>query len=116
MGSYNLAYFLRLVYNVWVSGHAPDQVCGFSLRDAHPKLEQVGRIDKFLSLLPVQIAASFLENFYNVVIDSVRQKWIQQQPVNHFTITWQNVELEFYSATGTILVRQHLKCLLETCH
>ncbi|KAF6239413.1 hypothetical protein HO173_002675 [Letharia columbiana] len=63
----------------------------------------IGRVDKYLSLLPVQIAASVLESFYNVVIDNVRQKWIQQQqPVNSFTITWANIELEFSSATRTI--------------
>ena len=86
---------------------------------------QVGRTERFHSLLPVEVAASVLESFYNVVIDSVRQKWIQQQPVNSFTITWQNIELEFYSATRTIPVRQHLKWPLpvqcsdssrETCH
>lgn len=38
----------------------------------------------------MQIAASVLESFYNVVIDNVRQKWIQQQPVNYLTITWEN--------------------------
>ena len=86
---------------------------------------QVGRTEEYLSLLPVEVAASVLEDFYNVVIDSVRQEWIQQQPANSFTITWQNIELEFYSATRTIPVRQHLKWFLpvrcsdpsrETCH
>lgn len=43
----------------------------------------------------MQIAASVLENFYNVVIDNVRQKWIQQQPVNSFTITWENSKALF---------------------
>ena len=70
-----------------------------------PKFVQVGRVDKYLSLLPVQIAAPILESFYNVVIDTVRQKWIEQQPVNSFTITWENIELEFSSATRTIPVR-----------
>ena len=29
---------LQLVYNVWALGLAPDQVCGFSLLDAHIKI------------------------------------------------------------------------------
>lgn len=62
----------------------------------------IGRVDKYLSLLPVQIAASVLESFYNVVIDNVTQKWIYMQPVNCFTITWENIELEFSSTTRTI--------------
>ena len=73
---------------------------------------QVGRTEELHSLLPVEVAASVLENFYNAVIDCVRQNWIQQQPVNSFTITWQNIELEFYSATRKIPVRQHLKWFL----
>ena len=73
------------------------------------KFVQVGRTEEFRSLLPAEVAASVLEDFYNVIIDSVRQNWMQQQPVNSFTITWQNIELEFYSATRTIPVRQHLK-------
>ena len=29
---------LHLVYNFWASGPAPDQVCGFSLSDAHTNI------------------------------------------------------------------------------
>ena len=94
---------LRLVYNVQVSGRI--KLAAFHSEMLTRKFVQVGRTEKFLSLLPVEVAASVLEIFYNVVIDSVRQKWIQQQPVNSFTITWQNIELEFYSATGKIPVR-----------
>lgn len=62
----------------------------------------IGRVDKYLSLLPAQIAASVLESFYNVVIENVRQRLSQQQPVNSFTIRWENIELEFSSTTRTI--------------
>ena len=114
---------LRLVYNVWVPGRI--KLAAFHAEMLTQKFVQVGRTEKFLSLLPVEVAASVLENFYNVVIDSVTQKWIQQQPVNSFTITWHNIELEFFSATKTIPVRQHLQWFLpvqcsdssrETCH
>lgn len=70
-----------------------------------PKSVQLGRIDRYSSILPVQIAASRLESFYNVVIDSVRHKWVHQAPVNTFTIAWKNIELEFSSHASTIPVR-----------
>ena len=93
-------------------GTVPCALCTSHSEMLTPKFVQVGRTEKVISLLPVEVAASVLENFYNVVIDSVRQKWIKQQPVNSFTITWQNIDLEFYSATRTIPVRQHSKWFL----
>lgn len=38
-----------------------------------PNLVWIGRVDEYLSLLPAQVAASVLESFYNVVIDSEAQ-------------------------------------------
>ena len=62
----------------------------------------IGRIQKHLLFLPVQAAASILTNFYNRVAHQITAQWIDQPPVNHFIIGWENVQLEFYSVTRTI--------------
>lgn len=62
----------------------------------------MGRIDSYLSLLPVQIASHHLQEFYNGVTNSVMEKWISQPPVNHFSIGWKNIQLEFFSPTRTV--------------
>lgn len=62
----------------------------------------VGRIQRQLSFLPVQVAAGYLTTFYYNVVTQVMSKWVDQPPVNHFTIGWENVQLDFYSATRTI--------------
>lgn len=62
----------------------------------------VGRVQKQLSFLPVQIAAGYLTTFYNNVVVQVTSEWVNKPPVNHFTIGWENIQLEFFSATRTV--------------
>ena len=62
----------------------------------------VGRIQKQLSFLPVQVAAGYLTIFYYDVVVQVTSEWADLPPVNHFTIGWENIHLEFFSATRTI--------------
>jgi len=62
----------------------------------------VGRIQKQLSFLPVQVAAGYLTTFYYNVVVQVTSKWADLPPVNHFTIGWENIRLEFFSASRTI--------------
>ena len=62
----------------------------------------VGRVDKYLSLIPIQVASQYLQEFYGQVQDRVMEKWISQPPVNEFTIGWGHVQLHLSSPTGTI--------------
>lgn len=62
----------------------------------------VGRVQQQMSFLPVQVAAGYLTTFYNNVVVQVRSEWVSKTPVNHFTIGWENIQLDFFSATRTI--------------
>ena len=62
----------------------------------------MGRIEKHLLFLPVQIASQYLAEFYDQVEKTVEEEWISQPPVNSFTVSWSSIQLQFFSATRTI--------------
>ena len=62
----------------------------------------IGRVDKMASFLPGQVAASYLESFYTGVIDKVLHTWVNESPVTHFSISMDNISLDFISETRTI--------------
>ena len=62
----------------------------------------IGRVDKYLSLIPIQVACQHLQEFYWEVQNRVMERWISQPPVNEFTIRWGEIQLHFSSPTGPI--------------
>ena len=62
----------------------------------------IGRFDRYLTLIPVQMASQYLQQFYDQVQGRVLEKWISQPPVNQFTISWNEIQLNFFSPTSPI--------------
>ena len=62
----------------------------------------IGRFDKYLALIPVQMANQCLQEFYHRVQIRVMDQWISKPPANHFAIDWEGIQIDFFSPTRTV--------------
>ena len=112
----SLLFFFLILLPFWTTAHAlPRNIENAHKSDLHSRTSQAPSIsldrrgakhlgqgwwmyyDTLTSLIPWQIAAAGIENFFQSISEKANGEWLSRDPQNYLEITKGDLKLEFYS-------------------